>query len=99
MDYRRAEQQSSMARGKFFICDYYVNACSCALWRALQVAAFVCYLRDMDDEPWEGLVIYLLKLVIRHNQQAHGWNMGIIYDIMLKWMKCVTNFDNPYAIG
>ena len=60
---------------------------------------FVCYLSDMDDEPWERLVIYLLKLVIIHNQQAHGRNMGIICIIVLKWMKCVTNFDNPYVVG
>ena len=55
--------------------------------------------RRVDDELCERRVILLLELVISDNFSAHEQNLWIMDDIVPQWMKNVTDFNNPYALG
>ena len=53
----------------------------------------------MDDALWEQRIIQLLVLVNKQNESTHRDNFRMMDVIAPPWMKLVTSYDNPRALG
>jgi hypothetical protein len=53
----------------------------------------------MDDKLWEQRIIQLPELVNKHNESTHRDNFRMMDVIAPPWMKLLTSYDNPHALG